>query len=62
MQNFFIDCRREGKMEKVYKTMKGAGVGNIVIGISILLTGMAAGILLIISGSALMRQKRKLTF
>ncbi len=49
-------------MEKVYKTMKGAGIGNIVIGISILLTGMSAGILLIISGSALMRQKRKLTF
>ncbi len=49
-------------MEKVYKTMKGTGVGNIVVGIIILLTGIAAGILLIISGSALIRQKKKLTF
>lgn len=49
-------------MEKIYKTMQGAGVGNIVLGIVILLTGTAAGILLIISGSALMHQKRNITF
>lgn len=49
-------------MEKIYKTMRGAGIGNIVLGIVVLLTGTAAGVLLIISGSSLMHQKKNLIF
>lgn len=49
-------------MEKIYKTMKGAGVANIVLGILVLLMGIITGILLIISGSSLMHQKKNLIF
>lgn len=49
-------------MEKVYKTMKKTGVGNLVLGIMILLFGIAAGILMIVSGAKLLHDKKNLTF
>ena len=48
--------------EKVYKTMGGAGALNIVLGVIALVAGMAAGILLIISGSKLINKRSNLTF
>ena len=41
-------------MEKVYKTMRNAGVINIVIGSVIITAGVAAGVLAIISGACLL--------
>jgi len=49
-------------MEKVYKAMKNAGIMNIVMGIVVLVTGVASGVMLIISGSILLNKKRKLMF
>lgn len=49
-------------MEKIYKTMKRAGIGNIVFGIITLLVGIATGILMIISGASLMHEKKNLIF
>ena len=40
-------------MEKVYKTMRNAGVINIVIGSVIITAGVAAGVLAIISRACL---------
>ena len=48
--------------EKAYKSMKLAGAGNIAIGIVILVIGIAAGTLAIISGASLLKNKNELTF
>lgn len=48
--------------EKVYKTMKGAGAWNIVIGVVVLTIGVAAGVMLIISGGKLLADKSKILF
>lgn len=48
--------------EKVYKTMNGAGAMNIVLGVVTLTIGLAAGVLLIISGAKLLAQKSKILF
>ena len=38
-------------MEKAYRTMKNSGAGSIVIGIIILVTGVAAGVISIVNGA-----------
>lgn len=43
--------------EKIYKTMTGAGILNLVTGIVTLTTGAAVGVLLIINGAKLLRRK-----
>lgn len=48
--------------EKVYKTMRGAGAWNIVIGVVLLVVGVAAGVMLIISGGKLLADKSKVLF
>ncbi|MDD3220365.1 MAG: hypothetical protein PHC41_14650 [Lachnospiraceae bacterium] len=48
--------------EKVYKSMSRIGGSSITLGIIILVTGAAAGILMIIQGAKLLRQKSELTF
>ncbi|MGI6007065.1 MAG: hypothetical protein ACOX8E_06185 [Ruminococcus sp.] len=47
--------------ERTYKIMSHAGSGNIALGIIILVTGIAAGILMIISGAQLLKEKYKVT-
>ena len=43
--------------EKIYKAMRNAGALSIVLGIVTLVTGIASGILLIISGANLLKKK-----
>ena len=49
-------------MEQVYKTMRAAGVINIVIGSVLITVGLAAGVLAIVSGAFLLKRKAKITF
>lgn len=49
-------------MERIYKTMRNAGVCNIVIGSVILAAGIAAGVIAIISGAILLKRKSEITF
>lgn len=49
-------------MEKIYKTMKSVGVWNLVLGIILILSGLAAGIFLIVSGGKLLKKKSDLLF
>ena len=49
-------------VEKAYKTMNISGIGNITIGIIIMVIGIAAGILAIVSGTKLLKNKKELTF
>lgn len=48
--------------EKIYKSMTFAGVSNITIGIIVAIIGVATGILAIISGARLLKDKKQLTF
>ncbi|MDO5136459.1 MAG: hypothetical protein Q4D55_10435 [Eubacteriales bacterium] len=43
--------------EKIYKIMSGAGLISLVVGIVTLVTGLAAGILMIVSGARLLKGK-----
>lgn len=46
--------------EKVYKTIGFSGAANLAIGVCILVTGLTAGILLIINGAKLLKSKHKI--
>lgn len=48
--------------EKVYKTMKTTGGTNIALGIVIMVIGIAIGILAIINGARLLRNKSDIMF
>ena len=48
--------------EKTYKTMKGAGAGSIALGVIMIVTGVACGILAIINGAKLIHHKSDLIF
>ena len=48
--------------EKTYKTMSTVGGGNIALGIVVLVTGLAAGILIIVSGARLLKRKSEIMF
>ena len=49
-------------MEKAYKTMRSAGAGSIVLGIIMIVTGVAAGIISVINGARLLKNKNGITF
>ncbi len=48
--------------EKAYKAMGFSGVVGITVGIIVMVTGIAAGIVAIISGAKLLKDKQGLTF
>lgn len=48
--------------EKIYNTMKSVGIGNLVMGILVILAGIAGGVLMIISGARLLRKKSDILF
>lgn len=48
--------------EKIYATMKSVGVTNLVIGIVIIVSGVAAGVCVIVSGARLLSKKSDLLF
>ena len=43
--------------EKLYKTVSGAGAGNLALGIITLVTGIVTGILMIVNGDRLLKGK-----
>ena len=48
--------------EKTYKTMASTGAADLALGIVVLVTGIAAGIMLIINGARLLKGKSDLMF
>ncbi|MCI8779963.1 MAG: hypothetical protein HFH70_04725 [Lachnospiraceae bacterium] len=49
-------------MEKVYKAMKSVGSFNVVIGILMIVSGIALGVLVITRGAKLLKQKSEILF
>jgi hypothetical protein len=47
--------------EKTYKMMSNIGVANIAVGIITMMVGIAAGVVLIVNGVRLVKQKYGLT-
>ncbi|MCI9020688.1 MAG: hypothetical protein HFH32_08110 [Eubacterium sp.] len=43
--------------EKLYKSINAAAVSGLVLGICILVTGVASGVLLIVNGARLLKHK-----
>lgn len=48
--------------EKVYKTMGRSGAWNIAIGVVLIVVGLAAGVVSIINGSKLIKDKSGIIF
>lgn len=48
--------------EKIYTTMKSVGIGNLVMGILLIVAGIASGIMMIISGGKLLKKKSDILF
>ena len=48
--------------EKIDKTMARCGVGSIALGIVVLVTGVATGVLMLVSGARLLKRKTEITF
>lgn len=48
--------------EKTYKTMKGTGALNIIVGVISIAVGVACGVLMIISGAKLLAGKSRILF
>lgn len=49
-------------VEKAYKSMNLMGTVNIVLGITMIVTGLATGIIAIVGGARLLKHKKELTF
>ena len=49
-------------MEKVYKAMRNTGAANIAIGIIVIVVGVSAGIVSIITGANLLKKKSQIMF
>lgn len=49
-------------MEKAYKTMQSAGAGSIALGIIMIVAGVTAGVITIVNGVRLLRNKNVITF
>ena len=49
-------------MERAYLAMKNSGAGSIAIWIVLIVVGVTAGVLSIVSGANLLRHKREITF
>lgn len=43
--------------ERLFKTISSSGVGNLVMGIILIIVGVTTGVLLLISGAKLIKSK-----
>lgn len=48
--------------EKIYKTMGNTGAGTLAIGICILITGIVSGVLLIVNGARLLKNRERIHY
>jgi hypothetical protein len=48
--------------EKIYQTMKSAGIVSLVMGILVIVAGVAAGVTIIVNGAKLLKHKSGLLF
>lgn len=49
-------------MERVYKTMKSAGISSLVVGICVAVIGCITGAFMITTGARLLHRKKEVLF
>lgn len=49
-------------VEEAYKTMGRAGAASITVGVILLVTGIVTGIISIVAGAALLKNRSKILF
>ena len=52
----------EDFMERIYKTMTTTGAGSIALGIVVLVTGIATGVVAIVNGARLLKDRKRIIF
>ena len=57
MTNMVSNRGGKSMNEKLYKTLSRVGAGTLAIGVVVLVTGLASGVLLIINGAKLIKKK-----
>jgi hypothetical protein len=57
-----MNDNKEVRLEQVYKTMKRAGVANIVLGIVLIVFSVATGVCMLINGARLLQRKSNILF
>lgn len=48
--------------EKIYKIMNATGAGSIAVGVVVLVSGVVCGVLAIVNGARLLRNKSDIIF
>lgn len=48
--------------EKIYRTLSTTGAGDIVIGVLVIVVGLAAGIIAIVNGARLLASRKRVIF
>ena len=48
--------------EKIYRTISHSGGASLALGIVVLVTGIVSGVLMIVTGAKLLKQKYQITF
>ena len=48
--------------EKIYRTITHSGGASLALGIVVLVTGIVSGVLMIVTGAKLLKQKYQITF
>lgn len=48
--------------EKIYKTMSRCGGVSIAVGVVVLVTGIAAGVVMLVAGGRLLKRRGEITF
>ena len=48
--------------EKIYRTISHSGGASLALGIGVLVTGIVSGVLMIVTGAKLLKQKYQITF
>lgn len=48
--------------ERLYRAVSRGGAGSLVMGIIVLTVGVATGVMMIINGASLLKQKSQITF
>ena len=49
-------------MERIYKTMTTTGAGSVARGIVVLVTGIATGVVAIVNGARLLKDRKRIIF
>ena len=48
--------------EKLYRSLTASGAGSIAVGIVVIVTGLAAGVVAIVNGARMLINRKNITF